>query len=491
MKTAIICGLVIFASARLSQAEEAIWQSRAQTPARLSQELETLYLGLFNSGNLQVRPVVMQLPYGEVTMRAEGAWPGAGMPVAIDAMLCDLNPLICTRDRVAAGPDVTTSDTGHLRGTLATPGRWTANAGDVLNMPAYQFRKVTTLARIPAPPHWTPEAVTRDPDLDCSGWGTSCAEVARRLNPKAFNAPKGWGMRELTVPVIRLETVISLVPGQDQPSAPPPTAPEALPMTPPPIAPPISPMGSTLVVDWQPSAVAADGMPAVTVANHADPAADPASDPAPAPAMDPVIPKELRRYLRPKTEMRNYGGRAEAIRDEQKALFASINHPYARGQDLPENARAPVVVVVADTRPAHGHCGLSNVHVWESGALIELPPLADRAGVLPDAPGASPAPVGGGSLPGRDQPFCANLPISDLPDPSDHPIGIGRHHRRPCRGGRHQRDEPPCPACLSGAGGSASWHAGRPAGAAADACPGGEYLSWDAGGPGIRPAGHA
>lgn len=351
----------------LAQSTDSVWRSTSNEPQQLTDELRVLYLSLYNGGKLPLRAVTMgDRPYAEVVLRAEGVWPAGGFPAEVDAMMCDLNPQLCTRDQIAADLRQTRTGNTHIGGLIATPGRWHANPGDSLNIPALTFTSYTTLSRVPVSPGWTPERVTQDPQLDCSKWGMDCAELVRQYNPEFVRAPQGWMAETATVPVIRLQATL---PDLSTEIAPPPPV----------------PTGTTPV-------------------QHI---ARPPSVPLPTEQMQLEV---LRDNLLPNNKVMRYSVEGERYFTEQRKLFGLINHPYASGRDLPEASQGQVTVVVVDRKPAAGHCNMSATYVWEETEMLVLPPLPPVAGILPaDGPA----------------PTCAEPEITEDLGLNDHAIGIG------------------------------------------------------------------
>ena len=366
--TAICIAALTLLLAPPTLAQQAVWRSTSSDPAQLSQELRVLYLSLYNGGSLPTRTVAMgDQPFAETVMRAEGVWPAAGFPVEIDAMICDLNPDICTRPQVAADLRDTRSGASHVGGFLPSPGQWRAHPGDTLTIPDLRFTGYTTLSRVPVPPGWTPEGLTTDPRLDCAKWGMSCVELVRKYNPTFARAPKDWMAGTATVPVARLEAVLP-----DLAIAPPEPPPEPVPH------------------------------------DFTDPAV---LRPPPAPLPTGQMQLEtLRDNLLPDNKVIRYSVESELYYTQQRKLFGLISHPYAAGRDLPAPARNPVTVVVIDRKPVASHCNFTETYVWDQDEMLILPPLPPVAGILPA---------------GSPPPSCDALEITDDLGSDDHPIGIG------------------------------------------------------------------
>lgn len=395
-----------------AQSDDVVWRSNAATPDQLSAELETLYLSLYNSGNLAVRQGRLgDPPFVEDLLRSERVWFGAYFPISMDALACDLNPDVCSRSRVPATSQEMQSDTGHVGGIAASAGQWRAAAGQALWIPDYRFDSLTTLSRVEVSPDWTPESLTADPMLDCSRWGLDCAEIVRQYNPPLAKAPDGWGGAIVTVPVSQLETRL---PGNPAPGDPAPAGAE-----------------QPILSDRAPRTYARP-VPA-------DADAGPAFRARPS---DPSMLESLGRNLMPQGRINRYSVSAELFYPHQKPLFDLIHHPYGRGEDLPDDTRDPVTVLVVDREPAAAHCNWNAAWIWDRSEMRELPPFArpEEARVPGGAPAGSASTAPAVTFAGTDgadgtasdgaarppgHPPCAAAEPSPEPDFDDHAVGIG------------------------------------------------------------------
>lgn len=352
-----------------AQDAASIWRSSSTDPAELSNELRVLYLSLYNSGTLPLRQVELgESAFAETAMREAGGWPGGFFPAEMDAMLCDLNPDICSREQIAAEIRDSRDGASHIGGLqLTTPG-WSAHPGDKLTIPDLTFTGYTSLARVPVQPGWTPEDLTANPALDCTKWGMSCADLVRQYNPGIVRAPKDWLGGTATAPVARLETVL---PDLD-------------------------------VSMPQPVTIASEDPPAVDPAFMRPPAI-----PQPTEQMQLDV---LRKNLLPQNKVIRYSIEDERYYTQQRKLFELIRHPFANGESLPPAATKPVTVVVLDRKPAAGHCNFAEAYLLDGGQEIILPSLPQIAGELPA---------------GSPPPFCDTPDITEDLSSDDHPIGIG------------------------------------------------------------------
>ncbi len=119
-----------------AQNAEVTWSARAANNSDAAAAQDALFLTLFNTGRLPLKRVVIdEKEYPGDTMRRAGAWVG-NLSATSDALLCDLNPKTCVRERQAASSRERRSDMAHIAGfKIGGASRWTASAGDTLVVP--------------------------------------------------------------------------------------------------------------------------------------------------------------------------------------------------------------------------------------------------------------------------------------------------------------------------------------------------------------------
>lgn len=119
-----------------AQNAEITWSARAASSSDATSAQDALFLTLYNTGRLPLTTVVINKgEYPGDTLRRSGAWVG-NLSAASDALLCDLNPRICSRSRQAAGSRDLRQETTHLAGfRVSGSPRWKASAGDKLVVP--------------------------------------------------------------------------------------------------------------------------------------------------------------------------------------------------------------------------------------------------------------------------------------------------------------------------------------------------------------------
>ncbi|HEY9039042.1 MAG TPA: S8 family serine peptidase [Roseovarius sp.] len=367
-------------------ATELEWRSASQTDAELALELSELYAVLYNSGNLAVRKASMtNSPFVEILLREEGVFMGSFFPEALDALLCDLNPGVCSRQRTAVSEKALTDVRSHIGGFSPSRGRWTTRAGSTVLIPDYSFESVTVLARIEVPADWRAADYVAPPGVECSAWKESCEDLVKRFNPPTIKRPTGT--IKVTVPQRRLSTTVALK--ADQKSN---------------FSKVLSDLGMTQsgsvqetdfvsVSAWSP---AWDQM--ITAQSPSDLALD-----------------AMRENLRPVGSVAKYTATDEPFFPRQADLFKLINHPFAASGDMPDEYKRPIGVVVIDSRLMSGHCDWPKVSTTDGTELV--PPVEENAG---DVLAAS----SDGTTVELPDPECARIDELALSD-SDHAASVG------------------------------------------------------------------
>ncbi len=119
-----------------SQTADITWSARAASQSEAAGAQEALFLTLYNTGRLPLRRErIGKGEYPGDTLRRSGAWVG-NVSAAADALLCDLNPKICSRAKRGANSRQRRSDTTHIAGYgVAGRTRWKGGAGSALIIP--------------------------------------------------------------------------------------------------------------------------------------------------------------------------------------------------------------------------------------------------------------------------------------------------------------------------------------------------------------------
>ena len=104
------------------------WRAVDSGDYKLENDLEALYIALYNTGNLPLKIVddraLTSQPVVNI-LRKQGIQFGRSFSVTLDALMCDLNPSVCTRTRRPARPSALKSSVGHVGGYLPSRGQWT------------------------------------------------------------------------------------------------------------------------------------------------------------------------------------------------------------------------------------------------------------------------------------------------------------------------------------------------------------------------------
>lgn len=122
-----------------------IWHSNNRNYEQLSESIAELYINLYNGGALPVTKVEVG-ELGETPsqlMFEKGYFDGSYFPPAMDALICDLNPDHCTRERRAVDFSISSRPTQHIALTEPTTGTWTVQPGEQILVPSLQFDAFT------------------------------------------------------------------------------------------------------------------------------------------------------------------------------------------------------------------------------------------------------------------------------------------------------------------------------------------------------------
>ena len=321
------------------------WRSKSENTVELSTELETLYLSLYNSGNLTLRKVKMDdSPFAERVLRDNGLFFGAHFPQSLDAMMCDLNPDLCRRSRSAASDRQLRSLTNHVGGYTTSAGRWRTRLGDTIVVPDYVFHSITTLTRQQVPGDWQIGDFTISPGMDCSAFKGTCEDVIARFNPPIIKAPDG--LRSVTLPQLQLQAAITL---RSDPQ-------------------------SKLVRSLADSLVTSDRTkvfvdPGVVFAPNWQRQFSNSS-------LNDLALEILQPNLRTTGSVQEYGLSDEPLVANQIGLFKLIHHPFADLKPLAEQYRHPVDVVVIDSAVTKWHCDLPPL-MLSNGKVLGPPEAED------------------------------------------------------------------------------------------------------------------
>ena len=194
---------------------EVIWRSDHATQQGLSQAFERLYVSLYNTGNLPVRVIDDPAKTAQTVaslLRAENLYFGDYFPVGVDAVMCDLNPAICHRNRRRVSFKQLTSITDHVGGYLKNAGSWRNNAKTPIVVPALDFKTYVRIGQRSVGPGTDIDQLIADLDADCSQWKVSCENLVHRLNRAYFDEKRQTALKPKTLklPFTGYETQIVL-----------------------------------------------------------------------------------------------------------------------------------------------------------------------------------------------------------------------------------------------------------------------------------------
>ena len=120
-----------------------IWHANNRSFEQLSERVSDLYVSLYNGGALPVTKIaVNEGDTPSEIMVDKGYFHGSYFPLKLDALLCDLNPYSCSRNRrpIDVGED-SHAPIAHIAFTVPERGTWSIKPGDELLVPALEFSK--------------------------------------------------------------------------------------------------------------------------------------------------------------------------------------------------------------------------------------------------------------------------------------------------------------------------------------------------------------
>lgn len=347
--------LLALPAAAQTDSVEFTWRSTPADTAEQTREVARLYVALYNSGNLRTRTVVnAEGQFIEPFAFAQGVLIGAGLPPAINALLCDLNQPICRRELRETRPDRFDDLAGHIGGYEVSQPTWRFRAGAEVVLPDYAFETFTTLRSVPVPAGWSPSDFEADPALDCAQWGVSCTDLVQGFNPPLL---KQQTIDSATLPVAGFTTTIEI--GFDPDSA----YVQSL---------------QTRALKLPPPTTVSAGRAAAWSAAYRDFARG-------APLTDLAL-KALGSNVILVGDVKNFSVADEPHFSEQVSLFKLISHPFAHAEDLGAPFRNPVPILVLDSPFEATHCDLPPIDgqtpadAAGCGEIVAQPnPITDHA----------------------------------------------------------------------------------------------------------------
>ncbi len=121
-------------------------------PGEIASDFKRLYLSLYNDGRLPLKPYqVESFTSIEDAFRSNQLFYGSPFPLELDSIACDVNPNVCTRERVAATLEELKSgayirdvipDTGRPSGmSKPSGGKWSVAPSTSLWLPSIRFEQ--------------------------------------------------------------------------------------------------------------------------------------------------------------------------------------------------------------------------------------------------------------------------------------------------------------------------------------------------------------
>ncbi|MGJ4970007.1 S8 family peptidase [Bradyrhizobium sp. HKCCYLRH1073] len=193
----------------------------------LGRELSRIYVTLYNSKRLSVRPAFWHVAVNQPTFsieklfRSEGLFYGKTFPQEIDDLACDINPTTCTRELVPAPSDKLTSLTDHISGFLPSQTQWRAQPSMTLLVPDVQLTPDIEWFSIQKDPKKPMDAIVVDELGGCEQFDDHCRILLqfynRTLGDKLFD-PTYRG--SVALPVLTLEVATNVASAAEIPNLP-------------------------------------------------------------------------------------------------------------------------------------------------------------------------------------------------------------------------------------------------------------------------------
>ena len=169
---------------------QVVWQSRHTNPNALADSLETLYLSLYNAGTLTVRTIPADQQNKSTMLEVlskHNVIIGDHYTVGMDSMLCDLNPHVCKRNRVAESSLSTKSASEHVGGLKKSKAVWSELSNKALVLPDIELDMDVLFTNRPVASIKQLEAIVENLNVDCSVLDISCLDLVRGLNTSLYD----------------------------------------------------------------------------------------------------------------------------------------------------------------------------------------------------------------------------------------------------------------------------------------------------------------
>jgi subtilisin family serine protease len=201
----------------------------------LGRELSRIYLTLYNSRRLSVRPAFWHVAVDQSAFSIEKLWRseevfyGKTFPLELDDLACDLNPTVCTRELIPAQPaqgEYVPSLTAHVSGFLPSRTQWRPQPSMSLLIPDVRLASDIEWFAVQKDAHTSVESIVVDELGGCEQFDDRCRKLLlfynRTIGDKLFDAAYSGS---IALPVLTLVVSTNVrsateIPGN--PNAPPP-----------------------------------------------------------------------------------------------------------------------------------------------------------------------------------------------------------------------------------------------------------------------------
>ncbi|MQX62304.1 S8 family serine peptidase [Sinorhizobium meliloti] len=191
------------------------WRSGNRNAADLALAIERLYVVLYNTGNLPTRsmtnPALSEVRVEQI-LRSERLFFGDFFPEGVDAVLCDINPGVCSREKDPVSETELARVENHVGGYRKSRGRWSNTAKSTVVVPDLKFESDAIIEAFPYTPGENLDELVSRQHVDCSYWRVHCADLVKRLNPALLDPKRKVEQRPDTIllPVQGFKTDIVL-----------------------------------------------------------------------------------------------------------------------------------------------------------------------------------------------------------------------------------------------------------------------------------------
>lgn len=185
-----------------------IWYADVQNPAGIHAQQGNLYAALFNSNRMpaRLRPVTNS-PYVSEILTNDGLVFG-GFNVVVDAVLCDMNPHVCSRTRI---PVDTALGNPGVSGFEASPGNWRLVPGiSVIVVPDVIFTREREIRKYQKKSGDTIKSIVLKDRKGCANFDRECLDLLDTINRSIDNYADTGYEGAINVPTLSLSAVIDV-----------------------------------------------------------------------------------------------------------------------------------------------------------------------------------------------------------------------------------------------------------------------------------------